>query len=188
MKWSRASCWLIFSVIVSWSPVPQDREISALPLWTNSRLNGTACAQKTTSWDRRRLGASIRVAACSVRSTTDRTGGRVWMCSHRLGRCGGMSVSTCWHRRGDFSLLALYSRKRVVVPGEAVLSPCLTRMIHQLVGWDKETAVWWAGACELTSHFDHMLCWVGLPFPPAHHGLTHAGPTLRESSRPTPVA
>ncbi len=62
------------------------------------------------------------------------------------------------------------------------LQMALTRMIHQLVGWDKETAIWWAGACELTFHFDWMLCWVRSPFPPAHHGLTHAGPTLRESS------
>ncbi len=58
----------------------------------------------------------------------------------------------------------------------------LARIIHGLVGWDKETAIWWAGACELTFHFDWMLCWVRLPFPPAHHGLTLAGPTLRESS------
>ncbi len=58
----------------------------------------------------------------------------------------------------------------------------LARMIHQLVGWDKETAIWWAGTCELTFHFDWMLCWVSSPFPPAHHGLTHVGPTLRESS------
>ncbi len=55
-------------------------------------------------------------------------------------------------------------------------------MIHKLVGWDKETAIWWAGTSELTFHFDYMLCWLRSPFPPAHHGLTHAGPTLRESS------
>ncbi len=55
-------------------------------------------------------------------------------------------------------------------------------MIHQLVGWDKETAIWWAGACELTFHFDWMLFWVRSPFPPAHHGLTHADPTLVELS------
>ncbi len=58
----------------------------------------------------------------------------------------------------------------------------LARMIHNLVGWDKQTAIWWAGACELTFPFDWMWCWVRLPFPPAHHGLTHAGPTLLESS------
>ena len=64
----------------------------------------------------------------------------------------------------------------------------LARMMYefvgwdQLVGWDKETAIWWAGACELTFHFDWMLCWVRSPVPPARHGLTHAGPTLRESS------
>ncbi len=23
-------------------------------------------------------------------------------------------------------------------------------MIHGLVGWDKEAAIWWAGACELS--------------------------------------
>ena len=37
-------------------------------------------------------------------------------------------------------------------------------MIHQLVGWDKETAIWWAGACEVTFHFDYMLsitCYLG---------------------------
>ncbi len=56
----------------------------------------------------------------------------------------------------------------------------LTRIIHKLVGWDKATATWWAGACELTFHFDYMLFWVSSPFPPAHHGITHAGPTLRE--------
>ncbi len=47
-------------------------------------------------------------------------------------------------------------------------APALTRMIHQLVGWDKETAIWWAGACELTFHFDGMLFWERSPFPPAH--------------------
>ncbi len=46
------------------------------------------------------------------------------------------------------------------------------RIIHQLVGWDKETAIWWAGACELTFHFDWMLCWVTSPFPPAHDANT----------------
>ena len=58
----------------------------------------------------------------------------------------------------------------------------LTRIVHQLVGWDKGTAIWWAGACELTFHFDWMVCWVRWPFPPAHHGLTHTDPTRRESS------
>ncbi len=33
-------------------------------------------------------------------------------------------------------------------------------IIQPLVGWDKETAIWWAGACELTFHFDCMLFWV----------------------------
>ena len=61
-----------------------------------------------------------------------------------------------------------------------VLGESLSRIIHQLVGWDKETAIWWAGACELAFHFDYMLFWVRSPFLPAHHGLTHAGPTLRE--------
>ncbi len=58
----------------------------------------------------------------------------------------------------------------------------LIRIIHKLVGWDKTTAIWWAGACELTLHFDDPLFWVTSPFPPAHHGLTYAGPTLRGSS------
>ncbi len=62
-------------------------------------------------------------------------------------------------------------------------SHSLTRRIHVgwdlLVGWDKETSSWWVGACELTFHFDWMVFWVRSPFPPAHHGLTHAGPTLR---------
>ena len=40
------------------------------------------------------------------------------------------------------------------------LDKALARMIHKLVGWDKETAIWWAGACELTFHFDYMLFWV----------------------------
>ncbi len=31
-----------------------------------------------------------------------------------------------------------------------VLGESLARIIHQLVGWDKETAIWWAGACELS--------------------------------------
>ncbi len=56
----------------------------------------------------------------------------------------------------------------------------LTRIIRKLVGWDKEAAIWWAGACELSFHFDYMLFWVRSPFPPAHQGLTHAGPTLGE--------
>ncbi len=58
----------------------------------------------------------------------------------------------------------------------------LARLTYKLVGWDKETAIWWAGACELTFHLVDMLFCVRLPLPPAHHGLTHAGPTLRESS------
>ncbi len=53
------------------------------------------------------------------------------------------------------------------------LSLCiLSRVIHKLVGWDNETVIWWAGACELTFHFNLMLCWVRSPFPPARHGLT----------------
>ncbi len=64
----------------------------------------------------------------------------------------------------------------------------LARMIHQLVGWNQETTIWWAGVCELTFHFDYMLFWVRSPFPPAHHGLTQAGPTLRESSGLAEVA
>ncbi len=59
-------------------------------------------------------------------------------------------------------------------------------MIHKLVRWDKLTAIWWAGTCELTFHFDLVLFWVTSPFPPAHQGLTHAGPTLCESSRLAP--
>ncbi len=42
--------------------------------------------------------------------------------------------------------------------------------------------MWWAGACELTFHFDDTLSRLRSAFPPAHHGLTQAGPTLRESS------
>ncbi len=42
----------------------------------------------------------------------------------------------------------------------AAAGPRLARIIHPLVGWDKETAIWWAGACELTFHFDYMLFWV----------------------------
>ncbi len=49
-----------------------------------------------------------------------------------------------------------------------------------LVGWDKETTIWWADACELTFHFDWMLSCARSPYPPAHHGLTLAGPTLRK--------
>ena len=57
-------------------------------------------------------------------------------------------------------------------------------MIHGLVGWDKEAAIWWAGACELALHFDWMVFWVRSPFPPAHRGLTHASPTLRADESP----
>ncbi len=52
--------------------------------------------------------------------------------------------------------------------GSLVAKPCyqvicmgdLARIIQGLVGWDKETVIWWAGACELTFHFDDMLFWV----------------------------
>ena len=75
-----------------------------------------------------------------------------------------------------------YAACRFPTPCASVATCAAARMIHQLVEWDKETAIWWAGACELTFHFDDMLCWVRSLFPPAHHGLTHAGPTLRGSS------
>ena len=52
------------------------------------------------------------------------------------------------------------------------LSYTLAQIIHKLVGWDKETAIWWAGACELTFHFDCVLFWVGSPFPPAPSSST----------------
>ncbi len=38
----------------------------------------------------------------------------------------------------------------------------LTRIIHKLIGRDKETAIWWAGACELTFHFDDIRIAAGI--------------------------
>ncbi len=90
------------------------------------------------------------------------------------------SVAQCPKERGVELLYAL-DLCCFLVPGTGIShAAVLARIIHQLVGWDKETATWWAGACELTFHFDWMLFWVRSPFPPAHQGFTHAGPTLRE--------
>jgi hypothetical protein len=45
----------------------------------------------------------------------------------------------------------------------------LARIIDELLGWDKETAIRWAGACEVTIPRRNMLNWERLPFPQAHH-------------------
>jgi len=55
-------------------------------------------------------------------------------------------------------------------------------MAHRSVGWDKETAVWWAGACHRVFCGGNRLFFAKLPFPPAHQQLRHACPTLRAQS------
>ena len=99
-------------------------------------------------------------------------------------RDSGIPACSCEQRRNQSRSGCHFHNARVP---DAAGFFMLTRIIHQLVGWDKETAIWWAGTCELTFHFDYKVLWVRSPFPPAHHGLTHAGPTLRNDSKITTV-
>ena len=45
----------------------------------------------------------------------------------------------------------------VFCPPPCLREILLTRSIHGLAGWNKESTIWWAGACELTCHFDWMV-------------------------------
>jgi hypothetical protein len=49
------------------------------------------------------------------------------------------------------------------------LGDALAGIIDELVRWDKETAIWWAGACEVMISRRNTLNWLRLPFPQAHH-------------------